>query len=555
MMFQNLSLKAKLVWAFSLLASLVIALSALSYRDLAEDLSDFQDFVNGVNTRAQLSSEYRAAIDRRAVAARNLVLTTNAAEKETEKNIATQANQAAQEALGQLVKAAQSPSVPPEVKALIADIEKLESTYQPVALNIVALGVQDRRDEAIAQINKECKPLLAALVGKTNEYQVLTKQRIQKIVEDSESGFAHQIGILIAFVLAAITLAGLTGFFITRSVHKSLGADPKALGDAAHKVAFGDLSRVHGALAAPEGSVLESLAVMQQNLSRIVSKVRDATDSIATGTGEISQGNNDLSARTEQQASALQETAATMEEFSSTIRHNADNSKLADQLALTASNVATQGGEVVSKVVITMKDINDSSRKISDIIGVIDGIAFQTNILALNAAVEAARAGEQGRGFAVVATEVRNLAQRSAAAAKEIKTLINESVEKVALGSTLVDQAGQTMQEVVGAIQRVSDIVTQISSASSEQSSGVNQIGQAVNQLDQTTQQNAALVEEAAAAAKSLDYQAQQLIEAVRAFKLDAPATDAASPPSQYSAHAPSRTGMALGQRTVPSLT
>ncbi len=395
----------------------------------------------------------------------------------------------------------------------------LSNTYCDWAERNLALNGQ--REEAMGKINDECRPLLGALVAKTAEYQVATNKRSENLLQLAESDMDAQRANLVIIALSSILVALLSGFFITRSLSRALGAEPDVLSEAAQRVANGDLSSIYGADSAIKGSVLASLTLMQQNLSEIVTKVRGASDSIAMGTSEIARGNIDLSQRTEEQASALQQTAATMEQFSTTVRNNADNAKVADQLAVSASTVATQGGNVVSRVVDTMKGINESSRKISDIIGVIDGIAFQTNILALNAAVEAARAGEQGRGFAVVASEVRNLAQRSAGAAKEIKTLISESVEKVAMGTSLVDQAGQTMNEVVEAIKRVSDIVAEISSASSEQSSGVSQIGQAVNQMDQVTQQNAALVEESAAAAQSLDMQAKQLTQAVQIFKLD----------------------------------
>jgi methyl-accepting chemotaxis protein len=266
--------------------------------------------------------------------------------------------------------------------------------------------------------------------------------------------------------------------------------------------------------------LMAALGDMQDALGKVVSTVRGNAESVATASAQISQGNHDLSQRTEEQASALEETAASMEQLSSTVKQNADNARQANQLSLSASSVAVQGGEVVGEVVQTMKGINDSSRRIAEIIGVIDGIAFQTNILALNAAVEAARAGEQGRGFAVVASEVRSLAQRSAGAAKEIKTLITASVEQVEKGSALVDKAGTTMQEVVSSIRRVNDIMGEISSASTEQSGGVTQVGEAVSQMDQTTQQNAALVEESAAAAASLRTQADQLVQAVALFKL-----------------------------------
>ncbi|MDR0214712.1 MAG: methyl-accepting chemotaxis protein [Comamonas sp.] len=290
---------------------------------------------------------------------------------------------------------------------------------------------------------------------------------------------------------------------------------------AADNVAQGDLTqRIEGKGRDEVAQLMGALGRMQQSLVQVVSTVRHGSDSVAVASTQIAHGNQDLSARTESQASALEETAASMEELSSTVKQNADNAQQANQLARSASTVAEQGGAVVAEVVDTMKGINESSRKIADIIGVIDGIAFQTNILALNAAVEAARAGEQGRGFAVVASEVRNLAQRSAEAAKEIKSLIGVSVERVEQGSQLVDKAGETMSDVVAAIRRVTDIMGEISAASSEQSAGVAQVGEAVTQMDQATQQNAALVEEMAAAASSLSGQAQSLVEAVAVFKL-----------------------------------
>ena len=271
------------------------------------------------------------------------------------------------------------------------------------------------------------------------------------------------------------------------------------------------------------GELVTALDRMRKELANVVTVVRQNSDSVATASAQIAQGNQDLSGRTEQQASSLQQTAASMDELGSTVIQNADNARQANQLAQGASTVAARGGEVVAQVVDTMKGINESSKKIADIISVIDGIAFQTNILALNAAVEAARAGEQGRGFAVVAGEVRSLAQRSAEAAKEIKSLISTSVDRVEQGTALVDQAGSTMQEIVSSIKRVSDIIGEISAASTEQSSGVAQVGRAVTQMDEATQQNAALVEQSAAAAESLKQQAQQLVQAVSVFKLGAP--------------------------------
>ena len=291
----------------------------------------------------------------------------------------------------------------------------------------------------------------------------------------------------------------------------------------ANRVAAGDLSTPVTARGQDEvGDMMRALATMSESLVRVIGQVRSSIDSIGTASAQIASGNQDLSARTEQTASNLQETAASMEQLTGTVRQSADSARQANQLAATAAEVAARGGSVVSQVVTTMDEINHSSRKINDIIGVIDGIAFQTNILALNAAVEAARAGEQGRGFAVVAGEVRNLAQRSAEAAKEIKGLIGASVERVDAGSRLVADAGQTMSEIVGSVQRVSDIIGEITAAAGEQSEGIGQVNVAVNQLDQMTQQNAALVEQSAAAAQSLKEQAEQLALVVGRFRTTA---------------------------------
>ncbi len=335
---------------------------------------------------------------------------------------------------------------------------------------------------------------------------------------DIESARFHTIRTAsIASILLGLLFAVWFGWTLVRGITRPL---QRAV-DISDAVAHGDLTQAIATDGTDEISALmRALSEMQASLSKVVTTVRQGSEGVATASAEIASGNHDLSSRTESQASALEQTAASMEQLSSTVKQNADNARQANQLAMSASTVAIQGGEVVGQVVQTMKGINDASRKISDIISVIDGIAFQTNILALNAAVEAARAGEQGRGFAVVASEVRSLAGRSAEAAKEIKTLISASVERVAQGTVLVDQAGSTMQEVVSSIRRVTDIMGEISAASQEQSLGVAQVGEAVTSLDQTTQQNAALVEEMAAAASSLNSQAGELVQAVAVFKL-----------------------------------
>jgi len=325
-------------------------------------------------------------------------------------------------------------------------------------------------------------------------------------------------GLLITLlILAGI---GALGVVIARSVLRQIGGEPSEAMAVMSEVARGNLS-VDLSHSVP-GSLLDSLSQMVRSLRTTVSQVRQSTDSISTASGEIATGNQDLSARTEQTASNLQQAASSMDQLTGTVKQSADSARQANQLASSAAEVAARGGSVVAQVVSTMDEINASSKKINDIIGVIDGIAFQTNILALNAAVEAARAGEQGRGFAVVASEVRSLAQRSAQAAKEIKGLIGASVERVEAGSRLVADAGQTMQEIVGSVQRVSDIIGEITAASSEQSDGIGQVNTAVTQLDQMTQQNAALVEESAAAAESLRDQAKRLASVVATFRLEA---------------------------------
>ena len=323
-----------------------------------------------------------------------------------------------------------------------------------------------------------------------------------------------------AVVLAAVLLG--IGVFIARGMLRQLGGEPDYASSIARSIAGGDLTVPIDVKRDDNSSMVNALKGMRDDLARIVSSVRTATDTIATASSEIAAGNSDLSARTESQASSLEETAASMEELTSTVRQNADNARTANELAANASEVAQKGGAVVSQVVETMASIDSSSRKIVDIISVIDGIAFQTNILALNAAVEAARAGEQGRGFAVVASEVRNLAQRSAAAAKEIKDLIGASVETVGIGNSLVAQAGSTMQEVVESVHRVRQVINEISTASNEQSAGIAQVNEAISQMDAVTQQNAALVEQAAAAAASMQQQSAALLQAVGVFRVDA---------------------------------
>ncbi len=378
---------------------------------------------------------------------------------------------------------------------------------------------QAAQDLAAKQFNSASQDKFIAALKDVRDLSDYNKKESETVWVDGQKTINGARVLVLIAVGTAVVLAVILAITISRAIARPIG---EAVAIAA-AISKGDMTvAIHAQGRDETAQLLQALDGMRTGLVNVVSTVRQSSESVATASAEIAQGNQDLSARTESQASALEETAASMEELSSQVRHNADNASQANKLAASASAVAVRGGEVVGRVVDTMKEINDSSRKISDIISVIDGIAFQTNILALNAAVEAARAGEQGRGFAVVASEVRSLAGRSADAAKEIKSLINASVERVEQGTALVDEAGTTMTEVVGSIRRVSDLVGEISSASSEQAAGVAQVGEAVTQMDQATQQNAALVEQMAAAASSLRSQAGELVETVAVFKLGA---------------------------------
>jgi methyl-accepting chemotaxis protein len=405
----------------------------------------------------------------------------------------------------------------PEGRTLLAKLKDERVRYVESFGKVLQLIQAERRAEATDMMLAETLPmldLLQATVDKLSQLQ-------SGIVEASGVEAARAVDssrILMATLGCAALLAGIAlACWITRSITAPIDAAVQI----AQAVAAGDLStRIEATAKDETGNLLRALRDMNDSLVRIVGQVRAGTDTIATASSQIAAGNLDLSSRTEQQASSLEETAASMEELISTVKQNVDNAHQANRQAMSASDIALKGGAVVSRVVDTMGSINDSSKKIADIIGVIDGIAFQTNILALNAAVEAARAGEQGRGFAVVATEVRNLAQRSAAAAKEIKVLIDDSVVQVDAGSKLVDQAGSTMQEIVASVKRVTDIMAEITCASQEQQAGIEQVNEAVVQLDQATQQNAALVEEASAATASLHSQADGLAQVVSLFRL-----------------------------------
>ena len=516
----GLTIKKQLTFAFAALVAAVVLVSVVALRALGAADARFSGFVDGVNDREMMAADVRASANRRAIGVRDMVIVKDAADVDAAKAMALEAHAAIAKQLDTLKTAVGAAAdTSPRERELLGRIVDIEAKYRPVAERIVTLAAAGRHDEAMDTMTRDCRPLLASLLKATGEYIQYARASADQRVEESTAAYTAQRWWLSAISLGAVALAVGLGLLIVRRLMKALGTEPALLADAAHRIADGDLRPVEGVQAAPADSVLASMGAMQRQLVDLIGQVRVSAENIALASGEIAQGNNDLSARTEEQASALEQTAASMEELSATVRQNADNAQQANQLARNASDVALRGGGVVGQVVETMRGIHESSRRIEDIIGVIDGIAFQTNILALNAAVEAARAGEQGRGFAVVASEVRSLASRSAGAAKEIKALIGESVSRVEQGTSLVDQAGATMDEVVGAIRRVSDIVGEISAASAEQSTGVGQVGDAVTQMDRATQQNAALVDESAAAADRMKKQADDMVAAVAVFR------------------------------------
>jgi methyl-accepting chemotaxis protein len=411
-----------------------------------------------------------------------------------------------------------------KAQQLLAEYGKLSQTYSAVVNKTLELAEAEdmhQRGEALSAELIEARKDSNALDGILDEMTKIKEERAKATSIEAAELYKSSSLLMAVLIMGSVIIGVALGVLITRGITRQLGGEPAYAADIAGKIASGDLTTIVATRSNDSSSLLFAIKTMRDSLSGIVSRVRAGTDTIAVASSQIAAGTLDLSARTEEQAGALEETASSMEELTSTVKHNANNAREATHLAAAASEVASKGGAVVSEVVDTMEGINDSSRKIVDIIGVIDGIAFQTNILALNAAVEAARAGEQGRGFAIVASEVRSLAQRSAQAAKEIKVLIGDSVVKVDAGTKLVHQAGSTMQEVVASVQKVSAIMREMESAGSEQSAGIEQINQAILQMDHVTQQNAALVEQSAAASESMKHQASSLLQVVSVFKLD----------------------------------
>lgn len=513
MSLRSFSVGLRLMTGFGLVLTFIVLLAVGSLATGVKNRAALYDSLGGAADELALAQKMRATASDAQLALFSLAVQADPAAAKKESDNLERLWQSYERTSGALSKLEQ---VEPEKKAFaeIAHLNKEIGEAGAKAAKLALAGNSAGALTALSAMASMRQEQTAAL----DQYIDLLRNAQLQLPKSSEKAFFRA---QVSLVFGVVVLIILAGVFFARLLTRSVTVPLKEASVIANEIASGNLDIPFEVTGKDELSdLLRSIKDMDRALSSTVGQVRVSTEQIAVGAREIAQGNNDLSSRTEAQASSLEETASSMEELTSTVKQNAENASQANQLALRASGVALKGGEVVTQVVTTMASIKESSSKIADIIGVIDGIAFQTNILALNAAVEAARAGEEGRGFAVVAAEVRSLAQRSAAAAKEIKSLIVDSVEKVDLGGRLVDQAGDTMQEIVSSVKRVTDIMSEITTASREQSSGIEEVNKAVTEMDNMTQQNSALVEQAAAAATSMQEQTVELLKAVSVFKI-----------------------------------
>ncbi|WP_308495545.1 methyl-accepting chemotaxis protein [Duganella guangzhouensis] len=507
----------RLSLGFGLVLTLLLLVALLGVYNMSMIHDKLDSIVNQNTVKTQLVNDMSESVHVVARVSRSVVLLNDVAAIRSELEKVTKARAVYNAAVEQLAKMPATPKGV-EIRDRIAAQAK---TVRPLNDKVFELSLLNQDAEATELLMKQAGPATQVWQEAMDEYAALQKATNETDAAEARSAYQSARTLMLVLSGLAIVAGAVAAVTIARGLLRQLGGEPDYAAAIAGRIAAGDLTVQVDTASNDQHSMLHAMKQMRDALASIVAEVRTGTETIASASTQIASGNQDLSARTEQQASSLEETASSMEELTSAVRANNDNARQANQLARSASEVAQQGGATVSQVVDTMGAINESSRKIVDIISVIDGIAFQTNILALNAAVEAARAGEQGRGFAVVASEVRTLAQRSASAAKEIKELIGDSVEKVEAGSKLVAQAGQTMEQVVASVQRVTDIMGDISTAGDEQSAGIEQINQAVSEMDTVTQQNAALVEEAAAAAEAMQNQAANLERVVSIFRLD----------------------------------
>jgi methyl-accepting chemotaxis protein len=519
---ERLTVGRRLALGFGTLLAVLVAVTALAVAKVQTIKTDLQANSAEHAPIQRYAINFRGSAHDRSIAARDVVLAKTPEDRARELQAIDKLAAFYAASAGPLEQQLARSADAKDLNLLYGAIKDVEAKAVAATKDVIARTERGDTEGAQQVLWTQVKPLYEqwlAAINKLIDFEEAKLQAKNKEALDEATGF---LTVMLVVLGISLVLGAVLGWLIGRSIVGQLGAEPSALGEMASRVAQGDLSPVPGAAQARPGSVLASLAAMQASLAEVVGRVREASDAIATGSAEIANGSADLSARTEQQASSLQQTAASMEQMNASVKNNAQSAQQATELAGEATKAAAKGGEVVSQVVTTMDEITSSSRRIADIITVIDGIAFQTNILALNAAVEAARAGEQGRGFAVVAGEVRNLAQRSADAAKEIKGLIGTSVEKVDAGAQLVRAAGATMEDIVAQVRSVSTLIGEISNASTQQAGGIGQVSTAVATLDQSTQQNAALVEQSTAAAEGLKQQAASLSEAVRVFRLAA---------------------------------
>ncbi len=543
---KNLRLGARLALGFGLVVLLLIGVSILGLVSMAQIQNRLDDIALVNNKEANLAGAMRSAVSQVAQRSRDIVLYDGVRKRVAIEGIA-QARQKYEAAEKELSTMFATFDTTAHEKELLAKVGTLKATATPLVSKVVELGRSDMTDEAARFLGTEVDAPMQAwydALGQLSDYE---QQASDEAAAEAQAAYARARLLMLALCTAGVLLGVLAAWLITRSITRPISNAVRI----AETVSAGDLtSRIEVRSTDETGKLLSALRDMNDSLIQVVSTVRTSSDSIATGASEIAAGNQDLSLRTEQQASNLQQTAASMEQIGSTVQTSADTAREAAQLAVAAATAAEQGGAVVDQVVQTMDAIAGGSRKVSEIIGLIDGIAFQTNILALNAAVEAARAGEQGRGFAVVATEVRSLAGRSAGAAKEIKALIGESVKMAEVGTAQADAAGTAMGNIVAQVQRVADLISEISAATGEQTTGLGQVSQAVGQLDQVTQQNAALVEQSAAAAASLDAQVGRLVDAVGVFRL--PGTHEGTASMHLPLHkGPGRPALPAGQRRI----
>ena len=544
MKFRDLSIKTKLLAGFGTLALLVLVVSGLSLRALSRSTDGFTAYINGLNARAEMASQVRTAVDRRAIAARNLVLVTTQADVDVEKADVLKAHSDVQERLGKLKQMVTAPGVNEGARKLVAEIDSIETRYGKVATDIVGLALDGKKDAAIAKMNAECRPLLAALVKATRDYADFTRGRQHEMIAELEQDYERQRMFLIVVALAAVLFGIFGGLLLTRAITVPI---QRAV-DVARTVARGEIGGQIEVNSHDEpGRLLEALRDMNDRLAETVARVRESSGNIEVATGEIASGNMDLSSRTEQQAASLEETSSALEEITVAVKNSTERALEASHMVDEAKKNAGQSSAVVSQAVSAMGRIEQASGEIVQIINVIDEIAFQTNLLALNAGVEAARAGEAGKGFAVVAQEVRELAQRSANAAKDIKVLINRSSSEVHSGVKLVTATGEALGDIQGQVVKIDEHVRSIATAAREQSTGLSEVSTAVNQMDQVTQQNAAMVEESTAATNRLADEAANLARLIARFKLDAAQVAPRAVTSESrSAISPAR---ALGQR------